>query len=180
MKARNMHMNLFLFLLIPSLGLYGQDATKSDSYTSDTESIQSVLDTYYDCISGPIGEKRDFDRLRNLFHPEARLIYSYWDEGSSKAGVLVFNDAEEFIDRLDYLDKKGFYEHELSNITHDFSSIVQVFSSYAFRAEDKSIPEGKGITSYDLFFDGNRYWIMSMFWVAENEQYKIPAKYLGK
>ncbi|MEM8887165.1 MAG: hypothetical protein AAGD28_04190 [Bacteroidota bacterium] len=180
MKTRNKRISLSLFLFLVASGLYAQDATKSASYTSDTESIQSVLDAYYDCISGPIGEKRDFDRMRNLFHPEARLIYSYWDKGSSKAGVLVFRDVEEFIERLDYLDKKGFYEHELSNITHDFSSIVQVFSSYAFRAEDNSIPEGKGITSYDLLFDGDRYWIMSMFWVAENEQYKIPHKYLGK
>lgn len=171
---------LLCMCLLFSSALYGQDAAQSGKYSSDTESIQSVLDAYYDCISGPIAEKRDFDRLRNLFHPQSRLIYSYWDESSSKAGVLVFNDVEEFIERLDYLDKKGFYEHELSNITHDFSSIVQVFSTYAFRVEDKSIPEGKGITSYDLFFDGERYWIMSMFWVAENERYKIPAEYLNK
>lgn len=178
--AGKMRISLSLFLLLTALGLYGQDTAKSATYSSDTESIQSLLDAYYDCISGPIGEKRDFDRLRNLFHPQARLIYSYWNEASSKAGVLVFDEVEEFIERLDYLDKKGFYEHELSNITHEFSSIVQVFSSYAFRAEDNSIPEGKGITSYELFFDGKRYWIMSMFWAAENEQYKIPPKYLAR
>ncbi|MDT0557415.1 hypothetical protein RM697_02065 [Ichthyenterobacterium sp. W332] len=155
-----------------------QTKTKSNVFYKDSESAQSILDAYYDCISGPIGEQRDFDRLRNLFHPEARLIYSYWNEGSTKANLMVFNTLEDFINKLDYLDKKGFYEHEISNIMHSFSAVTQVFSTYTFRAEDNSIPANKGITSYNLFFDGERYWIMSMFWAAENERYKIPKQYL--
>lgn len=167
-------------LLLSSLPLAAQNSSSSPTYAADTESIQQVIDAYYDCISGPIGEVRDFDRLRNLFHPAARLIYSYWNKESNKANLMIFNTVEEFIPKLDYLDKKGFFEHEISNITHDFSAIAQVFSSYAFRAEDNSIPNGQGITSYELFYDGSRYWIMSMFWAAENAKYKIPEAYLKK
>jgi hypothetical protein len=157
-----------------------QEQASKKAYVNDTKTVQNILDAYYDCISGPIGEQRDFKRLKNLFHPEARLIYSNWNQETGKAYLLVFKTIDEFITKLDYLDKKGFYEHEVSNITHSFSTVTQVFSTYRFRVEDKSIPDGQGITSYDIFYDGNRYWILSMFWAAENDKYKVPEQYLKK
>ena len=146
----------------------------------DTNSVQNILDAYYDCISGPIGEIRDFDRLKKLFHPNARLTYSYWNEDQSKANLMIFNTMDEYIEKLDYLDKKGFYEYEISNKIHTLGSVTQVFSTYEFSVEDNSINPQKGITSYEIFFDGDRYWIMSMFWTMENDKYPIPKKYLKK
>lgn len=151
---------------------------KSKLYANDVSSVQNILDAYYDCISGPIGQKRDFERLKNLFDPNARLIYSRWNNEKTKASNLIFNTIDEFIERLGYLDKKGFYEYEVSNEIHTFSSITQVFSTYKFHVEDKSIPNGQGITSYDIFYDGERYWILSMLWAAEDGKHKIPKKYL--
>lgn len=142
----------------------------------DSNSLQNIIDSYYNCISGPIGEVRDFERLKSLFHPQARLIYSYWDEDINDAKLMIFTP-DEFIPKLDYLDKKGFYEYEVSNKIHSFGSVHQVFSTYEFRTEDKSI-SGRGITSYEVFFDGTRYWIMSMFWTMENDKYQIPKQYL--
>ncbi len=181
-KTHFFRSTLFCAIIFISSSVVAQNAPSDvkPKYINDSKSIQNILDAYYDCISGPIGEVRDFERLKNLFHPEARLIYSNWSEESGKACTLIFKTVSEFIEKLGYLDKKGFYEHEVSNITHSFSSIAQVFSTYQFRAEDNSIPPGKGITSYEIFFDGDRYWIMSMFWVAENEKYKIPQKYFNK
>lgn len=169
-------------LFVSATTIYNEKNEQKTSITSvnDTKSVQNILDAYYDCISGPIGEQRDFERLKNLFHPEARLIYSNWSDETGKAYLLVFKTVDKFISKLGYLDKKGFYEHEVSNITHSFSSVTQVFSTYRFRVEDKSIPDGQGITSYDIFYDGERYWILSMFWAAENQKYKIPKKYLPK
>jgi hypothetical protein len=169
---------LFFCTLFVYLGLNAQNEI-SNAYAKDSHSVQSLIDAYYDCISGPIGEVRDFERLKYLFHSEARLVYSYWNEDSSKAQLMLFNTVDDFISKLGYLDKKGFYEHEISNRTHSFSTITQVFSTYEFNVEDKSVPTNKGITSYEVFFDGERYWILSMFWVAENEAYQIPKKYLS-
>lgn len=162
---------------LPANAEVASTPAKAKTAAEDTVSVQNIITAYYDCISGPIGEVRDFDRLRSLFHPEARLIYSHWDEPVEKASLMIFT-LEEFIGKLGYLDKKGFYEEEIANEIHTFGSVIQVFSTYKYRAQDKSIPAGRGITSYELFFDGNRYWIMSMFWNAENEKYPIPEKYL--
>src|SRR5262245_11943241 len=39
----------------------------------DTASIEAILAATYDVISGPAGKVRDWDRMRSLFVPDARL-----------------------------------------------------------------------------------------------------------
>ncbi len=41
---------------------------------ADVESIEAILHAVYDVISGDAGEPRDWDRMRSLFVPGARLI----------------------------------------------------------------------------------------------------------
>ena len=172
-------MKYHFLLLSFTLFLFNTPSVKAhvQQGQSDTSSIQNLIDAYYDCISGPIGEARDFDRFRSLFHPSAHLTYSYWEESGKEAQLMNFS-VEEFIGKLGYLDKKGFYEEEISNEIHTFGSVTQVFSTYQYHVEDQSIPRGRGITSYELFYDGSRYWILSMFWTMENDKFPIPTQYL--
>src|ERR1700730_6512750 len=41
---------------------------------ADVASIDSIIAAVYNVISGPAGKKRDWDRMRSLFVPGARLI----------------------------------------------------------------------------------------------------------
>lgn len=41
---------------------------------ADVSSIDAIIAAIYDVISGPAGKKRDWDRMRSLFLPGARLI----------------------------------------------------------------------------------------------------------
>ncbi len=150
----------------------------SQNYDADVVSVESIGRAYYEIVSGPIGQKRDFDRLRNLFHPEARLVFSYWSEEEQKNKLMPM-DIEGYIEKLDYLDKKGFYEEELYVSSESYGSITQSISTYKFWMEDKTA-EGRGFTSYQYFYDGKRYWILSMLWMMESEKYPIPKAYLGK
>ncbi|AXT20409.1 hypothetical protein D7030_04620 [Flavobacteriaceae bacterium AU392] len=167
-----------IYIIIASASIQLNAQSKEVAYSNDTKSVQNLLDAYYDCISGPIGEKRDFERLRNMFHPTAKFTYSYWNEDETEASVLVFKTIDEYLSKLNYMDKKGFYEEEISNTQNQFGSVIQVFSSYKYHSQDNSIKPGRGITSYEIFFDGKRYWFTSMFWMAENKKYKIPETYL--
>lgn len=88
-------------------------------------------------------------------------------------------DIEGYIGKLDYLDKKGFYEEELYSKNTTYGSIVQTISTYKFWMEDKTA-EGRGFSSYNLFYDGQRYWILSMFWMMESDKYPLPKAYLKK
>ena len=45
-------------------------SAKSD----DVGSIDAIITAAYDGISGPAGQKRDWDRERSLYFPGARLI----------------------------------------------------------------------------------------------------------
>lgn len=161
---RNTFLLLFTFLSFQS--------QSQDQYQDDVKSIDQLTKAYYEIISGPIGEKRDFDRLRNLFHPTATFTYTYWSEEENEAKLMQF-DFDGYLEKLDYLDKKGFYEEEISSRTEQFGSVIHVMSSYRFWMEDKTA-EGRGVTSYQYFYDGNRYWVMSMFWQMESDQFPIP------
>ena len=46
----------------------------SKQYKEDVSSIDSIINALYEVISGEEGEERDWERERNLLHPEARLI----------------------------------------------------------------------------------------------------------
>jgi hypothetical protein len=176
MKTQKFLLILTIAIFSGTIVLHAQD--EKANYKDDTTSVQNILDAYYDCISGPIGEKRDFNRFKNLFHSSASFTYSYWNKEQTKASTMVFKTVDEFIEKLDNLDKKGFYEYEIANTINEFGSVVQVFSTYTFKVEDKSIESKTGITSYEILFDGERYWIFSMFWTIESERFKIPEKYL--
>ena len=156
----------------------GAFCTSAQGYEADTKSLESIGNVYYEIVSGPIGQARDFDRLRNLFHPNAKLTYSYWSE-EEQTNKLMPMDIEGYIEKLDYLDKKGFYEEELYVSSQSYGSITQSVSTYRFWMEDKTA-EGRGFTSYQYFWDGKRYWIMSMFWMMESDKYPIPEAYLPK
>ncbi len=157
-----------------AMSLHAQSA----DYSKDVRSIENLTKAYYECISGPIGQKRDFDRFRNLFHPKASFIYSYWSEEAGKANLMMF-DFDEYLEKLDYLDKRGFYEEEISSDVKKYGTMVNVVSTYKFWMEDKTA-EGRGVTNYHYFYDGERYWIMSMFWQMESGKFPIPASFLSK
>ena len=167
-------MKQFLLIMTMIAIVFGQNK----NYEDDTKSIANLSKAYYETVSGPIGEKRDWDRMRNLFHEDAKLIYSYW---SSETGEnhLMHMTVDEYIGKLGYTETKGFFEEEYMSVTEGFSSVYQVWSTYHFRVEDGTAT-GKGVTSYQILFDGKEYKIISMFWVLEDEYYTIPEKYLKK
>ena len=120
-------------------------------YEKDVQSVESITTAYYEIISGPIGQERDFDRLRNLFHPNATFTYSYWSTAEDKANLMEF-DFDGYIEKLDYLDKKGFYEEEISSQVTEYGTLVNVISTYKFWMEDKTA-EGRGVTLYNYLYD---------------------------
>ncbi|MCB0278382.1 MAG: hypothetical protein KDD94_02715 [Calditrichaeota bacterium] len=146
-------------------------------YENDVKSVNNLLKAYYDTVSGPKEKKRDWARLKNLFHPDAKLIYSYWTK--EHKNELLQMTVDEYISKLGYTETKGFFENELYTDIKTFSSVIHVASTYEFKLGDNSA-QGKGFSSYQLLYDGNRYFIVSMFWQMENENDKLPEEYITK
>ena len=56
---------------------------------------------------------------------------------------------------------------------------MTVWPPYESRHDaDDPEPFMRGINSIQLFYDGNRWWIVNIFWQQESVEDPIPEKYL--
>jgi len=146
---------------------------------ADVASPDAILAATYDVISGPAGQERDWDRMRSLFYPGARLIRTEAKkEGGLHAAVLT---PEDFVERAgNYFKKNGFFEREFARRAERWGGLMQVFSTYESRHDPKDpAPFARGINSFQLFFDGTRWWIMTIYWADETTQPPLPPEFLA-
>lgn len=162
---------LVLLLTIGSLNAFAQ-------YEDDVKSIDSITEALYASISGEKGVERDWDRFKNLFIPEAYLMPT----GVTQEGEVVYRrwGIDEYIERVDksFLEN-GFLEVEISKEVDQFRNIAHVFTTYESRRTKDGDIIARGINSVQLFYDDNRWWIVSVFWSPESPDHQIPAEYLG-
>ena len=144
---------------------------------AEVGSIDSTIAALYDVISGPAG-KRDWDRFRSLFIPGARLIAT-GVRPTGEVGSRVMT-ADDYAQRNGpFFEKNGFFEREAARRTETFGNVAHVFSTYESRhAKDEATPFQRGINSIQLMIDGKRWWIVTVFWQAEDEKHPLPEKYL--
>ena len=161
--------------------------SKSEANPSDVSSIDAIVAAAYDSISGPAGEKRNWDRERSLYYPGARLIPTAkpvtsdeWQVTSENKIAPQILDIEGFIARVEpFFKENGFYEKEIARRTEQFGNIAHVWSIYKSRHnEDDPEPFMRGINSIQLFNDGKRWWIVNIYWQQESAENSIPKKYL--
>ncbi len=158
--------------------LAAQAAASPVAKAEDVRSVDAVVQTLYAVISGPIGQKRDWDRFRSLFAPGARLIPTGRDP-AGKPRVLTWTPEDYVTTAGGNLEKNGFFEREINRTSDQFGKVVHLFSTYESRrtvADEK--PFARGINSIQLFDDGTRWWIVTVFWEQESAANPIPAKYL--
>jgi hypothetical protein len=145
---------------------------------ADVASVDAILTALYDVISGPAGQKRDWDRMRSLFAPNARLIPTGKRQDGSY-GMRVW-DVEQYIATAGAgLETNGFFEKEIARKQERYGNVVHAFSTYESRraaADEK--PFARGINSIQLWNDGQRWWVVSVFWEGERPDNPIPAGYL--
>ena len=138
----------------------------------DVASLDAIVKSVYDVISGPAGQKRDWDRMRSLFYPGARLIPTRPDDkGGAQAFVLSIDD---YIQRSQAALEKGFFESEIHRETQTFGNIAQVFSTYESRRAPGEKPFARGINSFQLLKDGKRWWVVTIFWDSERPGSPLP------
>jgi hypothetical protein len=144
---------------------------------ADVSSVDAILASLYDVISGPAGQPRDWNRFRSLFVPDTRLIPTRHNKTGNGADVGIFTP-EQYQERATTALAQGFFERGIHNTTESFGDIVHVFSTYESRHTKDGEPFQRGINSIQLLKDGNRYWIVTIFWDGESPTNPIPAKYL--
>jgi hypothetical protein len=153
--------------------------SKSEANPSDVSSIDAIVTAAYNSISGPAGEKRNWDRERSLYYPGARLIPTARPGENDDLAPQIL-DIDGFIARVEpFFKENGFYEKEIARRTEQFGHIAHVWSTYESRHNaDDPEPFMRGINSIQLFHDGSRWWIVTIYWQQESLVDPIPAKYV--
>jgi hypothetical protein len=145
---------------------------------TDVASIDAIIAALYDVISGPAGEKRDWDRFYSLFANGARLIPT-GRTAQGEARYRVWTPEEYVVAAGASLERDGFFEREIGFTQQRFGNVVHRMSAYdSKRRESDPAPFARGINSIQLWNDGTRWFVVTVFWEAETPANPIPAEYL--
>jgi hypothetical protein len=145
--------------------------------SEDVADIDGMMKAFYEVISGPGGQPRQWSRDRTLYIPDIHFVAM----ATNKNGQPVAADMshQEFVDRTNSsMVREGFFETEIHRVTERFGNIVHVFSTYESRQKPDGPVTARGINSVELFWDGKRWWIASAIWDDERPDNSIPAKFL--
>lgn len=143
----------------------------------DVSTIDGIIKAFYETISGPKGQPRQWSRDRPLYVKDVRFIQINRSGETVRPHIMRYM---EYVNGTnEYLVKDGFTEREINRVTQRFGNIAQVASTYEWQTDDKKAT-GRGINIIQLFFDGARWWISAATWEEERKDNPIPAEFLPK
>ncbi|REJ79063.1 MAG: hypothetical protein DWQ47_06375 [Acidobacteria bacterium] len=153
-------------------------ATVNAQSKDDVGTIDGIIKAYYEVISGPAGEAPDFERDASLHHSTALIsIASVSEQGGARLSTMSLKG---YYDRFGGPRESGFYEWEIHRRTERFGNIANVWSTYAASEKPNGEPFARGINNIQLFYDGERWWIISWIYDTERRGNAIPEDYLPK
>lgn len=154
-------------------------AAEPDANPADVASMDAIIKSVYDVISGDAGVKRDWNRFRSLFYPGARMIPTGKNQKTGKAGGRVMTPEDYIKSSGPFLEEKGFHEREMARRVEQFGNIAHVFSTYEAKNKlSDAKPFMRGINSIQLLNDGKRWWVLTIAWSQETPDAPIPEKYM--
>ncbi len=153
------------------------EIAKVDADPKDVSTIDGIVKAFYETISGPKGQPRQWSRDRTLYMPDVRFVGMSEQGGKIRVGIMNHNQYvngtnENFV-------TNGFIELEINRITRLFGNIAHVFSTYEYTNDDKT-DKGRGVNSIELYWDGTRWWIAAASWDEERPSNPIPKEFLPK
>ncbi len=176
----------FIFILFIHSSLYAQKKTRhtgSKDFKTDLTlvlTLDSTINNFYDVISADKETERNWKQFKFLFKPNAKLIPS----GEDKQGNyrLHYMTPDDYIKSSEpWFNKNGYFENEIHRKTNIFGNMAMVISTYqAFNSKTDTKPFIRGIKNMQLLYDGERWWIVNVFWAQENEDFPISKQYLPK
>ena len=147
--------------------LIGAAVAAAQPSKADLAGINAAIRGVYEVISGPPGQKRDFDKMRSLFAPGATM------KAIGPKG-LHGRSVEDYIARdKDILEREGFTERELGRRLEVWGGLATAWSSYDGRTANGSFHE-RGINSFELVKIDGKWLIASILWQEETPDNPLP------
>lgn len=147
---------------------------------ADVSSPEAVIRAAYESLTRAPGENSDWDRLRSLHLPEARLAPNPEQTGGEPRVMTI----EEFIDWIEGSveiggpEDQGFAEEGIHLVTREYGDVAQLISTYESRFHGSEQVIARGINFLTLVRREGRWWVLSVAWDEENAAGPIPAEYL--
>jgi hypothetical protein len=171
---------LYLFCGMTAFGQTAKthvDVPDAPPRAEDVHTLDGVMKAFYEVISGPAGQPRQWSRDRSLYVPGVRFFVMSEDKSGQPRVNVVSH--QEFVDSSDQsLVRHGFFEKEVHRSTERFGNIAHIFSTYEMRERTDGPVTGRGINSVQLYFDGTRWWVTSVAWDDERPDNVLPKQYL--
>lgn len=156
--------------------LHGQGLSSRSAAPADVATLDAIVAAFYDVISGPAGEARDWARDSTLYSDDLRFRFTV-GEGSERRWVTV--DHAEYARQSGPFLESGFFEREIHRVVRRFGDMAHIFSTYEWSSPTEQGPQrGRGINSIELIHDRDRWWITYVQWHNETPEHPIPEEYL--
>ncbi|MEL6614589.1 MAG: nuclear transport factor 2 family protein [Bacteroidota bacterium] len=164
-------MRLFLLALLP-LAVAAQPTPDP----ADVGSLDAIIEAYYEVVSGPAGQARDWARDSTLHHPDA--LVTVVASGPDGQTVIRPTDLGSYHVGASGLAEAGFFEVEIARRTERHGAVAHVWSTYEWRRTDDGPVGGRGVNSIQLIWDGDRWWIVSWMFDGRSDAPPVPEPYL--
>jgi hypothetical protein len=140
---------------------------------ADVASIDAVIKTLYDVISGPAGN-RDWNRFYSLYLPDARMGAAVKTPGGD--AFRSFTPAEYQKMNAPQFAQSGFFEEELNRKVMQYGNVAAVQSAYQFRFQPNGPVEQRGVNYITLVKSEGRWWVANISWQGETKDLPLPVE----
>tara|TARA_R110002051_G_scaffold91370_1_gene160673 strand:- start:15435 stop:15941 length:507 start_codon:yes stop_codon:yes gene_type:complete len=150
--------------------IFGQSTYTN--YAEDVQSIDAIMNAYYDVISGSSNEPWQFERDKFIHSPNARIT-RLDENGMTDTHVLE----AEYIP-MGLAPRENFYEKELNRKTTHYGNMAQVWSAFEIRTSPHEPTNVKGLNSIQLHYENGRWYIDSWTAEMESDENKLVSNFL--
>ena len=137
--------------------------------------LDAIIAAMYESVCYEAGGHPDWKTDEEIFAPGARMVRI------NDSGVFEF-DMPSYRENFEQMISSGelpsFWEGEIWRETRLFGDMAHVLSAYETRRTRNGPLLNRGVNSIQLFYDGSRWWIVTIYCQHESTEHLIPEKYL--
>jgi hypothetical protein len=134
-----------------------KEVVRADLSPAETGTPEALTAALYTFISGPKDQKRDIEKIRALFHFQARIMVAA--KHPEKGAFIRPMELESFLAFAIPQWEKGFFERSTAVSIQKQDGVAQVWSPYEIRLAVDGPALYTGINALQCAWDGKRWWI---------------------
>jgi hypothetical protein len=146
---------------------------------ADVATPDSLIDALWDSYSASAG-KCNWERLRSLFFPStgSNMVIHPVADGRNQLGILHNHEAYRSW-CWEMLSVNNLYEWELARQIRRFGNMAHVAAAVEVGDQPNGIPFGQAMQNIQLYWDGRRWWILSILIDIITPENPFPADFLA-